>query len=261
MNKISKFTKQFFPVPRLWLQSAVFFLALALAISYLFLPGLAIASSSGGVAGAVYIAIAVAVCYIAASIYLKTAPRAVFSSAPERTFPESLKTLPILVAALAVLACVFAAVSALISLLVFYALASGLTVPDRNMPLAICVYALILLSLPFLAHAFAGFASGKTSVPGLLKSSIRMGVRAYIRLLAPCAVAYVLSLLARLLLAETGSLPGNIAALILASAFFGAAIPITWHIYASSAGIESPTMSEALGGRTPPDGEALRKGA
>jgi len=231
-------------IKKTWLASTVFMLVLSLSVTYLFLPGLS-SARAGGAGGIALMILAVAICYIAASVFLGAAPCAVFLTAQKKTLKESLLSLSKLAAALAVFTIAFAVISGLAAALVFYVLATGLPEESRRAPLTACIYIILLLSLPFFARVFSGFAAGDTGFASLIKASARMGALLYAKLLIPCAAAYALALLIRWLLAGAG-LPGNIFALALTAIAFGFAIPVSWHIY--SAGLARQRVSARRAG-------------
>jgi len=216
---------------RIWFVSSAYAFAASLAISYLFLPGITAISSGGVTFGVVFICLSVAVCYFATAVFFIAAPGSVFPGLTRRTLPERFAALPKLAAVLGIFTLGFAVLSGLLSLLVFYVLAADIQEMGRWTPVTVVVLAVLLLSLPFFARAFAGFAAGDDSLGSLFKESLRMGAPLYLKYLVLSAIAFGLAFLIRILLAGTGDPVGTLAMFILTALVFGAAIPVSWQIF------------------------------
>jgi len=185
------------------LRNTAYFLVLALAVTYLAL--------SGSIA---LIAIAVALCYFATALYLKRAGKIV-------DLAESVKKLPKLLAVLGIFIAVFAAVSGLISIIVFNIVKTPSPVALVNLLIAIFA----ILTLPFLIAAFTEYAGGERYIGPLFKKSIRMDAFLYFRYLGIGAVSFIISGLIRYFI------PIVIIDLILSAFVLGAALLLAFRIY------------------------------
>jgi len=216
---------------RIWILSTAYVLAVSLAVSYVFFAGLSAIPLGGVSLGVVFICLAAAVCYVATAVFFAYAPKRIFPGLSRPALSESLAALPKLLAILGFFTLGFAAVSGLLSLLIFYVLSAGLPEMERRTPVMAGVVIVLLLSLPFFARAFAGFAAGEAETGGLFRGSLRMGGPLYSKYLILSAIAFGLALLIRVFLGSPGSLSGALATLVLTSAVFGAAIPVSWVLY------------------------------
>ena len=208
---------------KIWPQSVIYFLALIL-------PAGLLTIQSVEPPPAILIAVCCAVAYIATAAYLSAVSKKAFSETSGRTCREICICLPKLIAALAVFAVIAAIVAGLLALLV-YAIQAGASEEGRLPEVTAALYATVILSLPFFARAFTGFAAGEMRAGILIEQSAHMGLRLYVKLLIPCGAAYIAILLIRQALPDTG-LAFAIAAPITAAALLGIAAPIALHIYA-----------------------------
>jgi len=210
-------------------KSTGFFLVFSFCLSYLILP---LFSSAAAAIPPVIIAaiIGIIACYIASGIFLNKAPAPFFPDAGV-TLKETFRTLPKLVLILGIFTGVFSAISGLVSVLVFYAITAGIPEPSRRFPVMVCVYVIILLSLPLFIRAVSGFASGDRGFRSLLKSSLRMGAPLYMKFLLIGTAAIILSFLIRLTpLAALGT-AGTVITLILTSIILGILTAAAWNIF------------------------------
>ena len=214
----------------LGLKSTGFFLVLSLTISYLMLPGFLIISDPALIA-ILKIVCGAAICFAATGIFLARAPAAFFPDVGAGSFKDTYRTLPKLILILGIFAGVFAVISGLVSVLVFYVFSVGIPEPDRRFPVMICIYIVILASIPFFIRAFTGFAAGDRCFKSLLKSSVRMGGPLYLKILIIGLIAVFLSFLIRLLPITAPEPAGDIITLALTSVVLGAATAASWIIF------------------------------
>gem|GEM_PF-2727545 len=216
---------------RLWLLSTAYVLVFSLALSYLFFPGVMSVSAGNVPVGIVFICLSTFVCYFSTAIYLAFFPKQVLTGLCERTFSESFTSLPKLIAVLGIFALGFAVLSGLVSVLVFYVLAAGLSEAERQTPVLAGVVIVLLLSLPFFARAFSGFAAGEMDFKRLFTGSLRVGAALYLRYLVLSAIVFGLALMLRVFIPASAGPAASLLTLILTSLVFGAAIPASWIIY------------------------------
>ena len=216
---------------RLWLLSAAYVFVFSLALSYLFFPGITTASAGSVPIGIVFICLSIAVCYAATAIYLYLAPKQIFFGLPHQMFSETFTGLPKLIAVLGIFTLGFAVISGLVSVLVFYVLAAGSPEASRQTPVLFGVVIVLLVSLPFFARAFAGYAASEAGFKRLFTGSLRMGAALYLRYLVLSAIVFGLALMLRVFIPASAGPAASLITLVLTSLAFGAAIPVSWVIF------------------------------
>jgi len=156
---------------------------------------------------------------------------AFFPDIKTETIKETYRALPKLILALGIFTGIFAVLSGLVSVLVFYVFTAGIPEPDRRFPVMVCVYVIILVSLPFFIRAAAGFAAGDRGFNSLFKPSFRMGASLYFKFLLIGLIAFIISFLIRLTPLNKFGTVGDIIVLILTSVILGVLAALAWNIY------------------------------
>ena len=219
--------------PFVWLASFSFFLVLSLSVAYILIKGMQSISGYGSTgAGILFVCLAIAICYVATAFYLKAAPPKIFNGTASRTLSDVFRDLPKLLGVFFIFIVIFSVISGLLSVLIFYGLASGIPEETRRTPINICVIIIAILSIPFFTQAFAEFASGENNFKTLLKNSFRIGLLRYAKYLGTGAIAFGLAMLIRMLFFQIGAEPlSTLLSLIITSAVLGIAVPITWILH------------------------------
>jgi hypothetical protein len=200
-------------------------------ISYAALPG----DPSDVSLGVVLIIISIAMGYMLTAIFLSFAAEPVFGKEARRSVSANLRELPRLVVFLLVMLAVFACLSGLIAVLIYYVIAAGQQIAQRGIAIDASAFVLMMFGLPFFLSAYARFASGvREGFAALFKKAVRMGWRGYLRLLAVGASAMGAATALRYLMGSMNPFSDHVIGSLIVAIVFGVALPLSWSVHAAT---------------------------